>query len=85
VRRECGGEPVESKTEKPSDSKTTQEAPPTEKPTAFDAGVGAGDGAAAVQPTPPTPQTPPTPASPDSGPTPMPRREVQTRVPAGRC
>ena len=78
--------PVESKTEKPSDSKTTLEAPPTQKPTALTLASVQETAPPQVQPAPPTPPTPPmppSPASPDSEPTPMPRREVQTRVPAG--
>jgi outer membrane biosynthesis protein TonB len=75
--------PVESKTEKPSDSKTTLEAPPTEKPTALTLASVQETAPPQVQPAPPMPPTPPSPASPDSEPTPMPRREVQTRVPAG--
>ncbi|MGA2053556.1 MAG: hypothetical protein ABSH19_09610 [Opitutales bacterium] len=73
--------PVESKAEKPADSKTTEPAPPTQEPAPALASV------QEVQPSPQTPASPPTTAeaqpSDPSDPSPMPRREVQVRVPAG--
>jgi outer membrane biosynthesis protein TonB len=96
---ETGGEgvklvekPVDSQALKPSDSKTTEEAPPTEKPA--DKLAAPAPALATVQatqppqqpPPQPTPEPPPTPPSvqaTESDTTPMPRRQVKTRVPAG--
>jgi hypothetical protein len=79
--------PVETTVEKPADSKTTQPAPPTQQPTLTEdkpaPALATVQEAQPTQPTPQTPPTPPEPASTPSDPSPMPRREVQVRVPAG--